>query len=128
MRLKLDEKLSQELKGVLSSLGYDVSTAADEGLLSRPDAVVAGAARAENRVLPTLEVEFANLTKHPPGTHPGIILFRPRTLGPLAVNEFIRDFLARTDVPPLAGCVVVVDPTRTRVRWPQPSANPRPNL
>ena len=87
MKLKLDENLSRRLKHGLSLLGHDVTTTADEGLLSQSDLIVAAEAEREGRILLTLDVEFADLRKHPPGTHPGIILFRPRSFGPLAVNR-----------------------------------------
>jgi len=50
-RLKLDENLSRHLKDGLARLGHDVQTVADEGLLSRPDHVVAAAANEEGRFL-----------------------------------------------------------------------------
>ena len=65
-------------------------TAADEGLLSQPDPVIAKAAKEEGRILLTLDIEFADLRKYPPGSHPGIILFRPQSLGPGTVNQFIE--------------------------------------
>lgn len=40
MKLKLDENLSRHLKPVLTALRHDVTTAADEGLLSKPDSAV----------------------------------------------------------------------------------------
>jgi predicted nuclease of predicted toxin-antitoxin system len=120
MKLKLDENLSLKLKESLSYLDHDVSTAADENLLSQSDAVIAAAASREGRVLLTLDVEFGNLKKYPPGTHPGIILFRPKRMGPLAVNSFVEDFFRQTDARRLAGCIVVVETSRTRVRWPAP--------
>jgi predicted nuclease of predicted toxin-antitoxin system len=89
MKLKLDENLSRHLKPVLTGLGHDVLTAADENLLSRPDTEVAAVSIKEGRMLFTLDVEFADLRKYPPGTHPGIILFRPPSCGPLTVNKFI---------------------------------------
>ena len=119
MKLKLDENLSRHLKPVLTAMGHDVSTAADENLLSRPDTEVARAAAMEERMLLTLDVEFADLRKYPPGSHPGIILFRPLSMGPLSVNSFIADFLRSTDLPKLAGCVAVVEPGRVRVRSPE---------
>jgi predicted nuclease of predicted toxin-antitoxin system len=76
MKLKLDENLSRHLKPALTALGHDILTAADENLLSRPDTEIARAALGENRMLLTLDVEFADLRKYPPGSHPGIILFR----------------------------------------------------
>jgi predicted nuclease of predicted toxin-antitoxin system len=76
-RLKLDENLSRRLKDEIAALGYDAVTAGDERLLGRSDIVIAEAARAEGRVLLTLDLEFADMRKHPPGSHPGIVLFRP---------------------------------------------------
>ena len=118
MKFKLDENLSRHLKDVVSSLGHDAATAAEEDLLARSDREVAAAACAEDRVLLTLDVEFGNLKKYPPGSHPGIMVFRPGRLGPLAVNRFVQEFLGRTDVRRLARCVVIVQPSRVRIRWP----------
>jgi predicted nuclease of predicted toxin-antitoxin system len=122
MKLKLDENLSRHLKRILSALQHDLSTAEEEGLLSKPDSVVAAVAKSEGRVLLTLDLEFGNLTKYPPGEHPGIILFRPKSSGPLTVNKFIEEFFRQTEVESLRGCLVVVDPNRTRVRWPEEAA------
>ncbi len=119
MKLKLDENLSRHLKPTLTSLGHDVLTAADENLLSRPDTEIARAAKNENRMLLTLDIEFADLRKYPPGSHPGVILFRPLSLSPMSVNAFIEDFIRRTDLEKLAGCVAVVDPLHVRIRSPQ---------
>jgi predicted nuclease of predicted toxin-antitoxin system len=122
MKLKLDENLSRHLKPVLIGLGHDVLTAADENLLSHPDTEIAQAAKDEQRMLMTLDVEFADLRKYPPGSHPGVILFRPLSLSPLSVNTFIADFVRRTDLEKIAGCVAVVDPVHVRVRYPLKAA------
>ncbi len=122
MKLKLDENLSRHLKPVLIGLGHDVLTAADENLLSHPDTEIAQAAKDERRMLMTLDVEFADLRKYPPGSHPGVILFRPLSLGPLSVNSFITDFVRRTDLDKLAACIAVVDPIHVRVRYPLKAA------
>jgi predicted nuclease of predicted toxin-antitoxin system len=119
MKLKLDENLSRHLKPVLASLGHDVLTAADESLLSRPDTEIAAAAFKEARILLTLDIEFADLRKYPPGTHPGIILFRPPSFGPLSVNTFSADFIRSADLSRFTSCVAIVDPTHVRVRSPK---------
>jgi len=119
MKLKLDENLSRHLKTVLTDLGHDVLTAADEDLLSRPDTEIARAAATEKRMVLTLDVEFADLRKYPPGSHAGILLFRPLSLGPLSVNRFVADFVGSSDLEELAGCVAVVEPGRVRVRCPE---------
>ncbi len=116
MKLKLDENLSRHLKQSLEGLQHEVRTVADEGLLSQPDTIVASAAKSESRMLLTLDLEFGDLRKYPPGSHPGVILFRPRTFGPLAVNRLVEEFARETSLESLAGCVVIVEPSRIRIR------------
>jgi predicted nuclease of predicted toxin-antitoxin system len=71
----------------LQQEGQDVQTTVNEGLTGRSDIEVADAASAEQRILFTLDLEFADLRKYPPGSHPGVILFRPRidTVGTIAI-------------------------------------------
>lgn len=118
MKLKLDENLSRHLVAALAALGHDVQTAADEDLLGQPDSQIGTAARQEERLLLTLDVGFADLRRYPPGSHPGIILFRPGSFGPLAVNRFVEHFVRTTDLGRLAGCVAVAEPGKLRVRPP----------
>jgi predicted nuclease of predicted toxin-antitoxin system len=123
-KLKLDENLSRHLKPSLAALGHEVTTAADENLLSEPDTAVSAAASAEGRMLLTLDVQFADLRKNPPGTHPGIIVFRPRSFGPMEVSRFIERFVRQTDLDGLAHCVAIAEPDRLRIRRhpPQPES------
>jgi predicted nuclease of predicted toxin-antitoxin system len=118
MKLKLDENLSRHLKPALAMLGHEVLTVADENLLSQPDTEIARAAKSEHRMLLMLDVEFADLRKYPPGSHPGVILFRPLSMSPLSVNAFITGSVRRTDLEKLDACVAVVDPVHVRVRYP----------
>lgn len=115
---KLDENLSRHLKAELRSLGFDALTVGDEGLLSRPDHEVAEAARGEGRVLLSLDLDFADIIKFPPGSHPGIVVFRPATFGPGAVANFVRAFVQEHALSELTGCLVIVDPGRIPIRRP----------
>lgn len=116
MRIKLDENLSRYLKPDLERVGHDVHTVAEEGLLGKSDVEVGTSAEREKRMLFTLDIEFADMRKHPPGNHAGIVLFRPRSMGPFAVNRFILEFVQNTDLGEFSGCVAVVEPARVRVR------------
>ncbi len=118
MKIKLDENISRHLKPVITQKGHECVTAEDEGLLSKTDVEVGAAAKGEGRMLFTLDLEFADLHKFPPGSHPGVVLFRPQSLGPLAVNRFITRFVEETDLSSLSGCLVIVDPMRIRIRRP----------
>ena len=116
MRIKLDENLSRHLKTALIDVGLEVSTAADENLLGKTDAEVAAAAKSENRMVFTLDVAFVDLRRFPPGDHPGIVLFRPGSLGPISVNQFILDFVRDQNLESLVGSIVVAEPNRIRIR------------
>jgi len=118
MKIKLDENISRHLKIVVNQKGHEAITVEDEGLLGRTDVEVGAVAKSEGRMLFTLDVEFSNLRKFPPGSHPGIVLFRPQSMGPLSVNRFVTQFLERTDLTSLYGCIAIVDPTRIRIRSP----------
>jgi predicted nuclease of predicted toxin-antitoxin system len=121
VKLKLDENISRHLKPSLAAFGHDVATVEDEQLLSQPDTVVAAAAKVEDSILLTLDIEFGDLRKYPPGSHPGMIVFRPRSFGPLSVNRAVEEFVRSTDLESLASCVVIVEPSRMRVRRPDDS-------
>lgn len=118
MKLKLDENISRHLKSILNQKGHEARTAEDEGFLGKNDVEVGAIAKTEGRMLFTLDLEFANLRKFPPGSHPGIVLFRPQSMGPLTVNSFIIRFVEETDLASLSGCLVIVDPMRIRIRRP----------
>lgn len=120
MRLKLDENLSRRLKEPLVAFGHDVQTVLEEGLCGRSDVEVGAAAKREGRLLLTLDVEYADLRKYPPGDHPGVILFRPISMGPSTVNRFVADFIRDSDLSVFHQCLVVVDPEKTRIRKPPP--------
>ena len=111
MNIKLDENLSRHLKDQLLPLGHNVSTAFEEGLLGKVDVDVSAAAKGEDRMVFTLDLDFADLRKFPPGSHPRIILFRPRSMGPMAVNEFVLKFVRETELASL--CVVSPSSNRT---------------
>lgn len=118
MKIKLDENLSRHLKDLLSQLGHDAATALEEGLLGKIDMEIGAVAKSEERMIFTLDLDFADLRKFPPGSHPGVVLFRPRSMGPLAVHQFISRFARQTRLEELARCLAIVEPHRIRVRRP----------
>ena len=75
MKIKLDENLSRYLKDPLSQLGLDASTALEEGLLGKVDVKVGAAAKREDRMIFTLDLDFADLRKFPPGSLPVLTCF-----------------------------------------------------
>jgi predicted nuclease of predicted toxin-antitoxin system len=77
VKFKLDENLPELAAGTMRELGHDVHAVADEALNGADDSVVLRAAVAEDRVLVTLDLDFADVRSYPPGTHAGIWVLRP---------------------------------------------------
>jgi predicted nuclease of predicted toxin-antitoxin system len=63
---------------LLAAQNHDVHTVSDENLTGRSDDVVFEAAAAEVRILITQDLDFSDVRRFRPGTHPGIVLLRLR--------------------------------------------------
>lgn len=116
MLLKLDENMPTSLVPLLAALGHDVHHVEDEGLRAQMDPVVAAAAKREGRVLLTLDVEFADIRKYPPGSHPGIVLLRSAIPGAPAISQLVLNLLATVSETDLAEVVTIVEQGRIRMR------------
>ncbi len=78
MKLKIDENLPAECAVLLRKAGLEADTVSDERLEGASDAVVARRSQEEDRVLVTLDLDFANVQNYPPSQHAGIIVLRPK--------------------------------------------------
>ena len=104
---------------LLAGWGNDVATTVEEGLGGCPDPAVAAAAQAEGRMLITLDRGLANIRSYPPGSHPGMIVLRIPDQRTDRVLDALRRLLFRGPLEDLAGCNVVVEMGRLRVRRPE---------
>ena len=116
MRIKLDEGLSYRLKPTLHKLGHDVDTVVDEGLKSEEDAAIVDIACQTHRMLFTLDRGLGDLRQYAPGEHPGVVVFRLHSSGPMAMSRFVEDFVCTQDLDKLAGCVTIVEPGKVRIK------------
>ncbi len=110
MKFKIDENLPAEVAEQLLGLGHQAATVSEEDLAGAPDNEIVAAAAAEARILITLDKGIANLVRHPPGTHHGVVLFRPGSLGRRSVIEFVSHRLpALLDLPLESKITVITD-------------------
>lgn len=114
MKIKLDENLPLSLKPALEKLRHDVETVSSEGLLGLPDMEVLEVATDERRLLFTADRDFEDAEKFPPGTHPGIVVFRPAKRDRANVVPYVVAFVRSTRLETLEGETYVVEPTRMR--------------
>lgn len=75
----------------------------------------------EGRLFVTLDLDFSDVREFPPGTHPGILLLRPRNKSRDAVANVLERIVAERALEDLKGCLVVADELHTRIRRPPDS-------
>lgn len=119
MNLKLDENLPASLVGVLSGIGHDVDTVAEEGITGADDDSVWAATQQAGRFLITQDLDFSDLRRFQPGTHKGVLLVRLRIPGADALAAAVEAAFRSEDVSSWSGCFVVLTEHKIRVRHPE---------
>jgi predicted nuclease of predicted toxin-antitoxin system len=121
MRFKLDENLPELLVPDLTAAGHDSSTVVQEGLAGSVDPTLAAQAAKEGRVIATFDLNFADIRRFPPGTHPGIVVFRLRSQDMISCHAAFARLLANVAEADIAGNLIVVEDQRIRIRRPSGS-------
>ncbi len=116
MRLLLDENLSPQQAVILREQGHDAVAVMDVGLSGQPDENIRAHAIQENRVLLTLDVDFANMLRFPPAGTPGVIRLKIHPPKEESIREQIQRTLARLKDTPLVGCLAVSHGDVIRIR------------
>ena len=116
LRLKLDENLPRRIEPALRGLGCDVETAVSEGLAGASDPDLLAACQAEDRVLVTLDLDFADIRAYPPGSHRGVWVLRPATQVFASVLNVALAGVRLAAVERTTGQLWVIDEKRVRIR------------
>lgn len=116
IRFKLDENLPRRVEPALRVLGHDVETALSEGLAGSLDPSLLSACDTENRILVTLDLDFANMRDYPPGSHKGIWVLRPAAQTFDAVLHLVLSGVKLATAERTAGQLWVIDERRVRIR------------
>src|SRR5206468_2373587 len=77
--VKLDENLSRVHVDLLRQAGYDVDRVDEQGLSGATDERVWERVCTDGRFFITLDLDFSDIRRYQPGTHPGILLIRARS-------------------------------------------------
>lgn len=119
MTVKLDENMAQTHVEFLQQAGYNADRVTDEGLSGADDETVWEQVCAEERFFITLDLDFSDIRRFPPGTHPGILLLRSRNRSRQAVLEILSGVVQEQSLEKLKGCLVMADDIQTRIRRSQ---------
>ena len=102
----------------LRQAGYGVHVLKDHLPAASPDEVVIGEAGRLGAVLVSLNGDFADIVRYPPGNYQGIIGLQVKN-HPRVIRQIISrllDFLASREGSDLAGRLILVEPHRIRIR------------
>ncbi|HET7738210.1 MAG TPA: DUF5615 family PIN-like protein [Tepidiformaceae bacterium] len=116
MTFLLDENLSTLHAAELRSEGYDACGVVEAGLSGATDEAVRDFAIAQGRVLITLDADFANLQRFPPGQTPGVVRLKVHPATEESIRKSIRRAVALVRTVDLAGRLAVVDKEKVRIR------------
>lgn len=116
MRIKIDENLPIEAAVLLRQAGHDALTIRDQQMVGHPDPQVAAICQLEQRVLLTLDLDFADIRAYPPADYFGIIVLRPRSQAKTVVLELIDQMIPLLDSEPIVGNLWIVQDSGLRIR------------
>lgn len=116
LRLKLDENIPGRVEPSLREPGHDVESAGSEGLAGAQDRELVAACMAEQRVLLTLDLDFADIRAYPPGSDRGIWVLRPAQQSFAAVLDLALAGVRLSSSERTAGQLWVIDEQRVRIR------------
>jgi predicted nuclease of predicted toxin-antitoxin system len=114
-RFKLDENLPRDAEALIIEAGHEVETVLGERLGGGPDSDVFDAASAEDRILVTLDLDFADIRRYPPSNHPGIWVLRPRSQSIDNVLTLLKGALAVFETESAANQLWIVESGRVRI-------------
>lgn len=72
----------------------------------------------DNRFFITLDLDYSDIRRYTPGTHPGILLIRARNRSVGPVTDILVRVAAERSLDDLRGCLVIANPSFTRIRRP----------
>jgi len=125
VRLKLDENLGRTAAALLVEAGHDAITVVDQGMSGATDEEFFRACADEQRVLVTLDLDFATPLRFDPAIASGVAVLRvPDLPGLPSILACVRRLAAQLDAADIVGRLWVVEPER--VRQYEPAEQPEP--
>jgi hypothetical protein len=116
MKFKIDENLPIELAGLLQNEGYDASTIYSESLKGAKDPTVIAVCQQEQRVLITLDLDFADIHRYPPHDYAGIIVLRVYRQDKPYLMSFFQKLIPEISQHPLKGHLWIAEEGKLRIR------------
>ena len=121
LKFKLDENLPAAAAVRFEEAGFDTATVVSQAMGGANDRQLADVCTDENRVLVTLDMDFADIRAFPPGSSPGIVVLRSPRQDLTSVLGLVDDLIAAMKARTIEGSLWIVEPGRVRVRSLRPA-------
>lgn len=116
MSLLLDHNVPAKFARLLNEWGYEASRLTDHLAPDTEDVDVIALAQTLDAILLTIDLDFANILDYPPQGYVGIVVMRYQADTENAVIATLRQALDDCYRDDLRGVLVIVEPTRYRIR------------
>lgn len=116
MKFKIDENLPVESAAILCESDFDAETVASEKISGASDEQLFERCRFENRILITLDLDFANIQSYPLQFSPGVIVLRPRVQDIKTILSLIKRLTKVIKEKSPERQLWIVEPDRIRFR------------
>lgn len=116
MKFKLDENLGTRTQDLFCAQGHDVQAVRNQELQGCADAHLYEVCCQEQRCLVTLDLDFADVVRFPPGRAKGIVVIRvPQNPSLSLLEQIIRQFLEASTRMQVDGRLWIVETGRVRI-------------
>ena len=116
LRFKLDENVPASAASLLRAAGHDVDTVIEEQLAGAIDSQVYLAAQTADRILVTLDLDFADIRTYRPSDGRGVWVLRPQSQDGKSLLAMLTRALVASEAELTAGKLWIVEPDRVRIR------------
>lgn len=116
MKFKCDENRPQEVTTLLQKHGFDALSIHDQDMVGEVDANIASVCQAEDRIVVTLDTDFADIRVYPPEQFPGIIVLRIRRHAKPYVLAIMERVIKSLEHNTPENQLWIVDEKRIRIR------------
>lgn len=116
MKFKIDENLPVEAAILLRQAGYAAATVVEQQLGGEADRTIAAICRIEQRVIITLDIDFADIRAYPPAMYAGIIVLRLKQHDKPTVLKLLARVIHTLADEVVTGKLWIVDEQKIRIR------------
>jgi predicted nuclease of predicted toxin-antitoxin system len=116
MKFKVDENLPIEVAQLLQADGHDAITVSKQRIGGEADSVIARICQQEERIIITVDLDFADIRAYPPENFPGLIVLRLKRQDKFSVMETLRRLLPLLEREPVRQRLWIVEEDRIRIR------------